>query len=73
MARCLASFPEKDRKAKALFRLENCFGLSKCGAMDYFRAIYRPMAKVMEKVEAELDNVYNTIQEEEVGYSSYTL
>lgn len=73
MARSLKSFPESERKAKAMFRLENCEGLSKCGAMDYFRAIYAPVAKAIEKIDEALETMAENVREEEVGYSSYSL
>lgn len=66
MARSLRSFPESERKAKAMFRLENCTGLSKCGAQDYFYAIYaRPKAEsILDGAEA---------MREDIAYSSYEL
>ena len=45
MAKSLRSFPESERKAKASFRLENCTGLSKCGAQDYFYSLSAPVVK----------------------------
>jgi len=58
MAKSLRSFPEDQRKVRALFRLENCTGLSKCGAQDYFRAIYA-VPKVIKLTEGSTEVIDN--------------
>jgi hypothetical protein len=78
MARSLASFPEDKRKAKAMFRLENCNGLSKCGAMDYFRAVYAPIAKtVADSVVIDPETLFELVETDRqvanLEYSSYEL
>ena len=57
MAKSLRSFPEDQRKVRALFRVENCTGLSLCGAKDYFSKLYSQSIVTPKEKEKESESI----------------